>query len=98
MHFNFPGVSWRDLFLCRRKGYRSFRRQQPEGETFLQVESDAGFGMTKITDGNVLAKIQFEITSTGAKHESAPDCRSPDDIPIYLPLDMLQNRVSFIAA
>lgn len=54
--------------------------------------------MTKITDGYILAKIQFEITPAGGKHEAALDCRSPDDIPIDEPLDMLQNRVSFIAA
>src|SRR5258708_19301206 len=91
-------TSWNDLFFRRRKWHCSLCREQPEGETFLQVKPDAGLGMTKITDGYVLAEIQFEITPPGGKYEAPPDCRSPDNIPINKRLDMFQNRITFITA
>ena len=50
-------------FLVRSQPHRGFRGHQKESEGFLQIQAHRCIGMAEITDGDVLADVQYEITA-----------------------------------
>jgi hypothetical protein len=76
---------------------RGFRRQQPEGETLLQIQFDLSPGMAEVSDGQVLAEIELEISPPRGKHETAINTGRPDDLAFHKTLDVLKNRIAFFA-
>ena len=71
--------------------------QQPESEGLLQVQFDGGGGMAQVTDGDVLADIQFEIAAAGRQHDATFDGWGPDDLAVDKTLNMLKDRIAFVA-
>src|SRR5271156_2391778 len=86
----------RPLALFRRQceDDGSFRRQQPEGETLLEVQFDRGCGMVEVADGDVLPDFQFEIATAGGQHQSPLEGRGPNDPSVHQTLNMAKDGIA----
>jgi hypothetical protein len=85
-------------FGCgRRQGNSRFRRQQQEGECFLEVEANRPVVVTQITDGYVLADMQVEIAAARRQNEGPGDRRGPDDLAVDQASDVLEDRIAVIS-
>src|ERR1700730_3002671 len=82
---------------CGGQRHGGFAGQQKKGETLLQIGPNRGIGMAQITNGNVLANMQVEISAAGGENKGAADRRGPNDLAVNDPPKVLQYRVPVVS-
>src|SRR5271165_4031114 len=53
--------------------------------------------MTEVADGDVLSDRQLKVAAAGREHEAAFDGRGPYDLIVDKTMDVLKDRIAFVA-
>src|SRR5580704_8415137 len=53
--------------------------------------------MAQIPDRYVLSNMEIKVATTGSEHKGSLDGRSPHDLAIHQPLDVLQDGIAVVA-